>query len=63
MYRDGTLPRLRNVQGRNITKVKECTGILCTLVHLVVLPTLENGKMKGEIQFWGQTITQTHNHT
>ena len=26
MYRDGTLPRLRNVQGRNITKVKECTG-------------------------------------
>ena len=41
MYRDGTLPRLRNVQGQNITKVKECTGILCTLEHLVVLPTLE----------------------
>ena len=26
MYRDRTLPRLRNVQGQNITKVKECTG-------------------------------------
>jgi len=26
MYRDGTLPRLRNVQGWNISKVEECTG-------------------------------------
>ena len=26
MYRDRTLKRLKNVQGWNITKVKECTG-------------------------------------
>ena len=31
-----------NVHGWNITKVKECTGLMCTLVHLLVLLTLEN---------------------
>ena len=68
MYRDRTLPRLRNVQGRNITKVKECTGTeyyqgstnsllyKCSQTSLLYKCTQDQFTVKeGEIQFWGHT--------